>query len=49
MFFTLTRDFKIHFHADQDDIMPWYYVMVLGVIYSFYFGQCISLLKDHAI
>ena len=49
MVFTLTRDFEIHFHADQDEIMPWYYVMVLGVIYSFYFGQCISLLKDHVI
>ena len=49
MAFTLTRNFQVHFHGDQDESMPWYYVMILGVIYSFYFGQCVSLLKDRVI
>ena len=49
MSFTLTRNFKGHFHGDQDKIVLWYYVMILGVIYKFYFGQCVSLLKDHVI
>ena len=29
--------------------MPWYYVMTLGVTYSFYFGLCANLLKDHMV
>ena len=37
MAFTVTRNFKIHVHWFQDEIMPRYFVMVLGVIYSFYF------------
>ena len=49
MAFTLTRNFKVHFRGGRDEIIPWYYVMILGVIYSFYFGQCVSLLKDHVI
>ena len=49
MVFTLTRNFKIHFHGDQDEIMPWYYVMVLGGNLLVYFGQRVSLLKDHGI
>ena len=49
MAFTLTRNFKVHFHGDQGEIKPWYYVMILVVIYSFYFGQCFRLLKDHVI
>ena len=48
--FTLTRNFKVHFHGDQEkkSVLS-YYVMILGVIYSFYFGECVSLLKDHVI
>ena len=49
MDFILTRNFKVHLHWDRDEIMPWYYVMILGVTYSFYFGQCVSLLKDHMV
>ena len=40
MALTLTRNFKIHFHWDRYELMPWYYVMILGVIYTFYFEQC---------
>ena len=29
--------------------MPWYYVMILGVTYSFYFVPCVNLLKDHMV
>ena len=46
---TFTRNFKVHLHWDRDEIMPWYYVMILGVIYSFYFGPCVNLLKDHMV
>ena len=49
MAFTLTINFKVHLHWDQDEIMPWYYVMILGVVYSFYFGPYVNLLKDHMI
>ena len=49
MAFTFTRNFKIHFHWDRDEIMPRYYVMILGIIHSFYFGPCLILLKDHVI
>ena len=49
MAFTLRKNFKVHIHGDRDEIIPWYYVMILGVIYSFYFGQCVSLFKDHVI
>ena len=48
MTFTLTRNFKVIFHWDRGEIMPWYYVMILGVIYSF-FWQSVSLLKGHLI
>ena len=47
MAFTLTGNFKVHLHWDRDEIMPWYYVMILGVIYSFDFGPYEFLLKDH--
>ena len=49
MDFTFTRIFKFHLHWDRDEIMPWYYVMVLGVIYSFYFGPIVNRLKDHMV
>ena len=47
--FAWTRNSKVHFHWDRDEIMPWYYVMILGVIYSFYFGPWVILLYDHVI
>ena len=47
--FTWTRNFKVHLHLDRDEIMPWYHVMILGVIYSFYFGPCVNLLKDQMV
>ena len=47
--FYFNENFKIHFHWDRDEILPRYYVMILGVIYSFYFGPCIILLNDHVI
>ena len=47
MDFTFAKNFKVHLHWDRDEIMPWYYVMILGVTYSFYFGPCVNLLKDH--
>ena len=49
MDFTFTRNFKVHLHWDWDEIMQWYYVMILGVTYSFYFGPCVNLLKDHMV
>ena len=49
MAFTLTRNFQVHFHWDRDKIIPSYYVMILGLIYSFYFGPSVILLKDHVI
>ena len=49
MAFTLTKIFQVHFHWERDEIMPSYYVMILGLIYSFYFGPCVILLKDHMI
>ena len=49
MAFALTRHFKVHLHWDRDEIMPWYYVVILGVINSFYFEPCVILLKDHMI
>ena len=49
MAFTLSRNFKAHLHWDRDEIMPWYYVMILGVVYSFYFGPYVNLLKDNMI
>ena len=47
MDFTFTRNFQVHLHWDWDEILPWYYVMILGVTYSFYFGPYLNLLKDH--
>ena len=47
MALTLIRILKIQFHRYRYEIMPWYYVMILWVFYSFYFGQCGVLLKDH--
>ena len=49
MAFTLTRNFKVHLHWDRDEIMPSYYVMILKVIYSFYFGLYEFLSKDNMI
>ena len=49
MEFTFTRNFKVHLHWDRDEIMPWYYVMILGVTYSFYFGPLVYLLKDYMV
>ena len=49
MDFTFITNFKVHLYWDRDEIMPWYYVMILGVNYSFYFGPCVSLLKDHMV
>ena len=49
MDFTFTGNFEVHPHWDRDEIMPWYYVMILGVIYSFYFGPCVNLLEDHMV
>ena len=49
MAFTLTRNFKVHLHWDRDEIMPWYYVMILEVVYSFYFVSYVNLLKDNMI
>ena len=49
MTFTLKRNFDIDFHRDRDEVMPWCYVMILGVNYSFYFGPFTILLKDHVI
>ena len=47
--FTFTKNSKVHIHWDPDVIMAWYYVMILWVIYSFYFGPCLILLKDYVI
>ena len=47
MDFTFTRNFNVRLHWDRDEIMPWYYVRILGVIYSFYFY--VNLLKDHMV
>ena len=49
MTFTLKRNFDIDFHRDRDEVMPWCYVMILGVIYSVYFRICTIPLKDHVI
>ena len=49
MAFTLTRNFQVHFHCDRDGILPSYDVIIQGLIYSFYFGPCVILLKDHVI
>ena len=49
MAFTLTKNSKVHFHWDHDEITPWYYVMILGVIYSFNFGLYVIRLKSHVI
>ena len=46
MAFTLTRNFKVHFQWHWDEIMPWYYVMILWVVCSFHFGPFVILLKD---
>ena len=32
MAFTSTRNFKVHFHWARDEILPWFYVMILWVI-----------------
>ena len=32
--FYINTKLKVNFHWDKDEIMPWYYVMILGVIYS---------------
>ena len=45
MAFTLTRNFQVHFHWDWDEIMPSFYVMILGLIYSFYFGHMCNSVK----
>ena len=45
MALTLTRTFEIHFHWYRYEFMPWYYVMILWVFYSFDFGPCGVLLK----
>ena len=45
MDFTFTRNFKVHLLSDRDEIMPWYYVMILRVT----FGPCDNLLKDHMV
>ena len=49
MDYTFTWNLKIHLHWDRDEIMPWYYVMILGVTYSFYFGACVNPLKGHMV
>ena len=49
MEFTFTRNFNVHLHWDRHEIMPWYYVMILGVTYSFYFGPLVYLLKDYMV
>ena len=33
MDFIFTRNFEVHLHLDRNEIMPWYYVMILGVTY----------------
>ena len=43
------QEILVHLHWDRDEIMPWYYVMILGVTYSFHFGPCVNLLKDHMV
>ena len=43
--FTLTRNFKVHLHWDRAEIMPWYYVMILGVIYSVFFRNICQSVK----
>ena len=40
MAFTFKRNFKFDIHWDRDKIMSWYYVMILWVIQSLYFGPC---------
>ena len=49
MDFTFAGNFKVHLHWDRDEIMPLYYVMILWVTYSFYFGPFVKLLKDHMV
>ena len=41
MAFTFKRNFKFHIHWDRDKIVSWYYVMILWVIQSLYFGPCV--------
>ena len=45
--FYLNKEPQIHYHWDRDEIMLWFYVMILWVIHSFNFGQFVTLLKDH--
>ena len=44
MSLTLTTNFNVHFHWDQDEIMPWYFVIILWVFYLFSFRtMCCSV------
>ena len=46
MAFTLIRNFKVNFHWDRDEIMPWYYAIISWPIYWFVLKHVCKRLCD---